>query len=216
MKQPFCASVFTLAAHPPYNLPEQYRKTLPAGPLPVYQCMAYTDMALRKFFATAAQQPWYDSTLFIITSDHTSPQNSGGFYKQGMGLYAIPMLFYCPGDTSLRGYYDEPVQQLDILPSTLQYLGYSQPFFAFGNSLFEAREPRFVMTHNSGFYQWLQGGHLLQYDGNNAKAFYAYPADSSSRTNLIRQPIPAKDSALKNLQAFIQRYRHALIHNAMQ
>lgn len=214
MKQPFMASVFTLSAHPPYNLPDKYKTTLPAGPLPVQQCEAYTDLALRKFFATASKQPWYDSTLFVITADHASPQNSGGFYGQGLGMYAIPILFYCPSDTALRGFYNQPVQQLDILPSVLQYLGYPKPFFAFGNSIFAPADRRFAITQSNGAYQWLEGGHLLQMTSDKPTGFYAYPADSNSRHNLL--PTPAMDTNLQHLQAFIQRYRYALIHNAMK
>lgn len=214
MKQPFAASVFTLSAHPPYHLPEHYRSTLPAGPLPVHQCIAYTDLALRDFFATASRQHWYDSTLFIITADHCSPQNSGGFYAQGMGQYAIPILFYCPSDTALRRYYDRPVQQLDILPSVLQYLGYGQPFFAYGNSIFQQEEPRYVITQANGTYQWLEQSHLLQLTGAKAGGYYAYPADSSSGHNLL--PLAGADSATLRLKAFIQRYHYTLIHNSMK
>lgn len=216
MRQPFVASVFTLSAHPPYNLPEHYRRSLPAGELPIHQCIAYTDLALRRFFAAASRQPWYDSTLFIITSDHCSPQNSGGFYAKGLGQYAIPLLFYCPADTTLRRYYDKPVQQLDILPSVLQYLGYGKSFFGFGNSIFQTDEPRYVITQSSGAYQWLEGGYLLQANGAVPTAYYAYPADSLCRHNLLNWPVGPKDSATLRLKAFIQRYRYVLIHNAMQ
>jgi hypothetical protein len=216
MKQPFIASAFTLSAHPPYNLPEQYRKTLPAGELPVQQCMAYTDLALSKFFANASRQSWYDSTLFIITADHCSPQNSGGFYSKGLGQYAIPVLFYCPSDTALRGYYDGPMQQLDILPSVLQYLGYGQPFFAYGNSIFKPEEPHYVLTQSGGAYQWLERGYLLQTTGIKPTGFYAYPADSNGRNNLVARPMSQKDSLTQRLRAFIQRYNYTLIHNSMK
>ncbi len=215
MKQPFIASVFTLTAHPPYNLPEQFRKTLPSGPLPVQQCIAYTDMALREFFHTAARQSWYNNTLFVITADHCSPQNGGGFYSQGLGQYAIPLIFFAPDDSSaLRGYYNLPTQQLDVLPSVLDYLGWRQPFFAFGNSIFSKNDARFVITHFSRAYQWLEGGRLLQWAGASTTGFYDYPADSLSHHNLL--PAPAADSALLRLKAFVQQYRDALIHNAMQ
>ena len=216
MKPPFFASVFTLTAHPPYSLPEQYRKSLPSGPLPVQQCIAYTDMALRKFFASAAQQPWYDSTLFIITADHCSPQNNGDYYARGMGQYAIPLVFYAPGDTALHGRIEQPVQQLDILPSVMQYLGYSQPFFAFGNSVFSTAAPRYVITYNSDAYQWLEDGHVLQTAGVKPVGYYAFPADSNCTSNLLASPSPKKDSALLHLKAFVQRYRQALLHNALQ
>jgi phosphoglycerol transferase MdoB-like AlkP superfamily enzyme len=216
MKQPFFASVFTIAAHPPYSVPEPYRKTLPKGRLPVCQCVAYTDLALRRFFATASRQSWYANTLFIITADHCSPQNSGGYYSQGMGRYAIPLVFYAPGDSSLRGAVDQPVQQLDILPSVLQRLGYGKPFFSFGNSIFSPDEPRFVITYNSEAYQWLENGHCLQTAGMKPVGYYAFPADSSGRRNLLAIPAAGKDSAIIRLKAFVQRYRYTLIHNELQ
>jgi hypothetical protein len=131
-----------------------------------------------------------------------------------MGQYAIPIIFFCPSDITLRGYYDRPVQQLDILPSVLQYLGYPKPFFAYGNSIFNNAEPRYAITQASGTYQWLEGGHLLQATEAKANGFYAYPADSNCRHNLL--PLGPKDSAMLRLQAFIQRYRYTLIHNAMK
>ncbi len=215
MKPPFVASVFTLSSHPPYNLPEQYRKSLPAGPLPVQQCIAYTDLALRRFFATAAQQPWYDSTLFIITADHCSPQNGGGFYAQGLGRYAIPILVFCPSDTALHGYYDQPVQQIDILPSVLEYLGYDQPFFAYGNSLFGGDTGHWVITHNSGSYQWLEHGFLLRCEDMQPTGYFAYPQDSLDRQNLLGTSTAQTDSSLLRLKAFVQRYRESLLQNRM-
>jgi phosphoglycerol transferase MdoB-like AlkP superfamily enzyme len=216
IKAPFFASVFTLAAHPPYSVPAAYSQTLPKGPLPVQQCMAYTDMSLRKFFAKAAQQSWYDNTLFIITADHASPQNTGGYYAQGMGQYAIPIFFYSPSDSALQGAITRPVQQLDILPSVLDYLGYSTPFFAFGNSIFRSEEPAFVITQASNTYQWLEHNYVLQTADLTPKGYFAFPSDSTCRNNLLGRRIPYKDTSILHLKAFVQRYRYALIHNALR
>ena len=215
MKQPFFASVFTVTSHPPYHLPKGYKERLPKGPLPIQQCIAYTDQAIRKFFRTAAAQPWYDNTLFVITADHCSPQNSGGFYGQGLGQYAIPILFFAPGDTTLKGFVDTPVQQLDIMPSVLDYIGYHHPFFGFGNSLFNERDHR-VITYNNEAYQWLQDGYLLEATAMKPTAYYVYPADSNSRHNLLQQGFPPQIPLLRNLKAFVQRYEHVLIHNQMR
>lgn len=215
IKQPFLASVFTLSAHPPYGLPQQYKNTLPKGPLPVQQCIAYSDLALRRFFEKAATEAWYDSTLFVITADHCSPQNSGGFYAQGLGRFAIPILFFCPSDTSLKGYFNQPVQQIDILPSVLEYLGYRQPFFAFGNSIFGGDSRRFIITQNNGAYQWLEHGRLLQTRAMKPQGYYQYPSDSLCQHPLLLTSEAAEDSSLTHLKAFVQRYRQVLIHNAM-
>ena len=216
MQPPFFASIFTLSAHPPYGLPEADKQSLPRGPLPVQQCIAYADLALREFFATARLNSWYDSTLFIITADHCSPQNGGGYYARGMGRFAIPILFFAPGDSNLRGIIDTAVQQLDILPSVLQYLGYDKPFFAFGNSIFSREEPRFVVTYSSDNYQWQQGPWLLQSAGVAAKSLYRFPQDSLCRNNLITAQAHAGKMLLEELKAFIQQYNSALLHNAMQ
>lgn len=216
LPRPFCASVFTLSAHPPYGLPEAYRKSLPSGPLPVQQCIAYTDMALRRFFATAARQSWYDSTLFIITADHCSPQNEGGYYAGNLGAFAIPLLFFAPHDTTLHAALHEPVQQLDILPSVLHYLGYDKSFFAFGNSVFSGEGPRPVITYSSNNYQWLDGPGMLQTVGVAPRAYYVFPADSLCRNNLLQADDANQQTALVRLKAFVQRYNQCLIRNAMQ
>lgn len=215
MRQPFMASVFTLSAHPPYNIPKKEREHLPSGPLDVQQCIAYTDEAVRDFFNTASKSDWFRNTLFVITADHCSPQNGGGFYSQGLGQFAIPLVFYAPGDQALTGFHDAPVQQLDIMPSVLQYLGYSDPFFGYGNSLFDTAAKRFVITRSSNAYQWLENGALLETAGSTAKSWFQYPADSLSTTNQLDTTRTEQRAALRNLRAFIQRYQETLIHNTM-
>lgn len=216
LKRPFFASLFTLSAHPPYNLEENFKKQFPNATLDVQPCIAYTDLAVRNFFEEARRQSWYDSTLFIITADHCSPQNGGGFYAQGLGRYAIPLVFYAPGDSSLKGVFDKPMQQLDILPSVLQYLGFNDPFFAFGNSIFSRKEDRFIITYNSGFYQWLENGRLLQAGALKPSGYFDYPPDTLCARNLLPEDPKAADSSLFRLKAFVQRYRTALIHNNTQ
>ena len=72
--QPFFASVFTLTSHHPFVVPDRYRDSLPKGKTKVHPGVAYTDMALRRFMETAAQEPWYDSTLFVFVADHVSSE----------------------------------------------------------------------------------------------------------------------------------------------
>ncbi|MFM6953757.1 MAG: LTA synthase family protein, partial [Sphingobacteriaceae bacterium] len=49
-KEPFFSSVFTTSSHHPFKVPQQYVGKFKKGPLPVQECIGYTDMALRKFF----------------------------------------------------------------------------------------------------------------------------------------------------------------------
>ncbi len=71
MKQPFMTAVFTASSHHPFVIPEQYKQQFPEGKLEIQKCIRYTDMAIGKFFETASKQPWFENTIFVLTSDHT-------------------------------------------------------------------------------------------------------------------------------------------------
>ncbi len=216
MPQPFFAALLTLSSHPPYKIPEPYKSMLPAGDLPVYQAVAYTDMALRRFFETASTMPWFRNTLFVITADHCSPVSGQEYYRQHMGRYAIPIVYFAPGDTMLRGSFGEITQQIDILPSVLDYLGYEKPFYALGNTIFREHAQRYTINYNSNHYQWLTGGFLLKTDETTAKALYAFPADSICHYNLLPEAQSAADQHVTPyFRALLQEYRSALINNRM-
>ena len=91
-KQPFFATLFTLSAHHPYIIPDEYKEKLPTGPLPVMQAIAYTDEALKKFFIRASKQKWYSNTLFVLVADHASPIASIRIIPQA--LVKMLFLFY--------------------------------------------------------------------------------------------------------------------------
>ena len=95
-KQPVFASVFTLSSHHPYTIPEPYINKLPGTPETVQHTIAYADIALHKFFETAAKKPWFENTVFVITGDHTSHSDKEYFYSQS-GHYEVPFLIYAPG-----------------------------------------------------------------------------------------------------------------------
>ena len=95
-KQPVFASVFTLSSHHPYTIPKPYLNKLPGMPETVQHTIAYADIALQKFFQTAATKPWFNNTVFVITGDHTSHSDKEYFYSQS-GHYEVPFLIYAPG-----------------------------------------------------------------------------------------------------------------------
>ncbi|XZF12976.1 LTA synthase family protein [Chitinophagaceae bacterium MMS25-I14] len=215
MKPPFMATVFTLSSHPPFGLPKEYKNVFPQGTLPIHPAIGYTDMAVRKFFAAAEKEPWYNNTLFIITADHCSPLSAYAYNQKNMGQYAIPVFFFAPGDASLRGHTDTLTQQIDIMPSVLDYLGYSKKFFAYGNSIFSPAKHRYVVNSISGFNQWLSDNYLMQATDVEPKGLFAFPADSNCTDNLVNKNIEAKDRQLNYLKAYIQSYRNALNRNQL-
>ena len=84
MKQPFFSSIFSVSSHHPFALPGKYKNVFPKGDIPILQSMAYTDMALRKFFDNAKTKPWFKNTLFVFTADHATVSNLPQ-YQTGIG-----------------------------------------------------------------------------------------------------------------------------------
>jgi phosphoglycerol transferase MdoB-like AlkP superfamily enzyme len=211
-KQPFFAAVFTLSSHEPFKVPEQYENVLPKGPLPIHQTVAYTDLALKKFFANASQQEWFRHTLFVITADHCALMTEDNRDFRNLGFYEIPVIFYAPGDTSMHGTTDKIAQQVDILPSIMDYLGYKKPFFSFGNSIFDTSAKRFAVTELDNCYKWLMNGCLLKTNGLSVSEVYDFGKDYYCNDNLCGK---VQDTVSPYFKAYVQLYRSVLINDKM-
>ncbi len=214
--EPFMGTVFTLSSHHPYKVPERYKGKLAIGPLPLFQGINYTDMALQKFFEKASKMPWYNNTLFVITADHAGSPRHYPEYNTDWGAFAAPILFYAPGDTAFKGREQRVVQQLDIMPTILSYLNYNKPFFSFGKSMLDTTAQDFAVSYNAGVYQWIEGNLLLQFDGNKTIALYNYQQDQMLKQDL-KDKLPQKRQQLETrVKAFIQQYNNRMIENKLQ
>ena len=71
LKEPFFSTFFSLSSHEPFYVPEKY-KVFPMGDVQMHQVIGYSDNALKLFFDSAKNEPWFENTLFIITADHTN------------------------------------------------------------------------------------------------------------------------------------------------
>lgn len=215
MKEPFCASVFTLSSHQPFAVPAQYKGRFPKGNLPVHESVGYTDHALRLFFETAKQESWYANTLFVLVADHCFALAEDDYYHYHQGRFAIPLVYFAPGDTTLRGQTDTLTQQIDILPSVLDYIGYPNPFFAWGNSIFSPAPYRFTIQHWGSDILWTKDHYLLKVINGKAHGFYDSRTDSLSTNDLMQYGDPRALESYRYLKAFRQSYTGALIRNRM-
>ena len=169
-KEPFMVGAFSLSSHHPYNIPEEYKGQFKQGRHPLLQCVMYSDYALRQFFASAAQQPWFKNTLFVITADHPG-QGLTPQYNGYDGWYRIPMIFYAPGEDyttidDMGNIYHAPVikgphfpdnsqrivQQIDVMPTVLDYLGLNERAVCFGTSIFQQPQAGWQVVYGNGYY----------------------------------------------------------------
>ena len=213
MKQPFMTAVFTASSHHPFRVPKRYEGVFPQGEQPIHQCVGYTDHALRKFFDYAKQQDWYENTLFVLTADHTN-QVTLPMYATAKGLFEVPIAFYSPrwnqGELQTCG----AVSQTDIMPSVLAYLGYTKPFFAFGeDALTQPKQHLWAVCYNHPVYQLLSDSLLLQFDGNAVLGVYDYLNDPLLQHNIATTT--DTEAMQTYLRAYIQQYIYRLTTNQL-
>lgn len=212
MPEPFMTAVFTASSHHPFKVPARYEGVFPQGSQPLHQCIGYSDHAIRRFFEYARTQPWYDHTLFVITADHTN-QLCTPAYTNALGQYRVPIAFFCPAYLPAEQRTDI-VSQTDIMPSVLDFTGYQQPYFAFGENVLTAHKTHnYAVCYNNPVFQIMSDSLLMQFDGKEVTALYAYRTDS-----LLAHPLPAEQAPTEMtnyLKAYIQQYIHRMITNQL-
>lgn len=216
MKEPFVTALFTASSHHPFVIPEEYKNVYPEEKLPIHKCIRYTDNALRKFFAKAKTMPWYKNTLFVITSDHTN-MSDHDYYETSLGRFCSPIIFFDPSGALKPGMRDAIAQQIDIMPTVLNYLGYDKPYVAFGCDLFSTPAAKtWAVNYLNGIYQYIEGDYLLQFDGERVKAIYRFRTDLLLKQNLLGKIPPQQQNYLeKRVKAIVQEYMTRMTTNTL-
>ena len=213
MKQPFMTAVFTASSHNPYVIPEKYKDVYPEEGIVIHKCIRYTDMALRKFFETASKQPWFDNTIFVLTSDHTNLSDHA-FYQTDIGGFCSPIIIYEPQSSHQPEIQDKIAQQIDILPTVMGMLNYDEPYFGFGIDLLNTpAKDTWAVNYLSGIYQYVKNGLLLQFDGSKTRAVYEL-SDSLLEHNIAGKA-PEQQQMELELKAIIQQYMERMTHDRL-
>lgn len=205
-RQPFVSAVFTASSHHPYKVPEKYQNVFKEEGIVIHKCIRYTDNALRLFFEKARKQPWYDNTLFVITSDHTNLSDHE-YYQTDLGGFCSPIIFFDPKGDMKPGVRNAIAQQIDIMPTVLGYLGYDRPYIAFGSNLLATPDEKtWAVNYLGGIYQYVEGDYLLQFDGNKTKALYRFRTDLLLKDNVAEKEPEVVKRLERRLKAIIQSY----------
>jgi phosphoglycerol transferase MdoB-like AlkP superfamily enzyme len=148
MKEPFMGFAFTDSTHSDFYLPskkfERFAHDLKNynGSLNAY---IYTDNAIERFMEGVKNEPWFDRTIFIFTSDHGSGDALNPIAKEyrpddkpmaSIEHFRIPLIIYAP-----KIFQPEVIQTLgchnDIFPTIVDMLGLKAEIATMGNSLFD-------------------------------------------------------------------------------
>lgn len=216
MQEPFCTALFSLSSHHPFQVPAEFEGVFPQGPLPVEQCIGYSDNALRIFFEKAKQQPWYNNTLFVITADHSSiPDHQE--YKNNAEAFAVPIIFFAPGDENISHKDDYTIaQQADIMPTVLSYVGINTPYLSFGVDLNSTpAEKRFAINYKDGVYQYYQNDTLAYYDGKIITGLFDLKNDPMLNNNVLNSSPETKENMTRRVRAYLQQYNNRMIEDRL-
>lgn len=212
-KQPFFTTLFTISSHAPFTIPEKYKGKFPKGSTEIHESIAYTDYALKRFFESAEKKPWFNNTIFVITSDHTSSTGEEPKYKNNVGKFRIPIMFFVPGDETMIATNEKNFQQIDILPSLVDYLQLNTKLVSYGKSYKSNQD--FVVNYLDNIYNLEMGDYYLAFDGTKTIGLYNWKKDPLLKTNLVRKQPKTKNKMERFIKAYIQSFNHRVSKNQL-
>lgn len=152
INQPFVVGLFSLSSHHPYRLPTYYKSEVDHN-VNFLNSIRYADYSLRNFFYISSKQTWFNNTIFVITADHTALVGESESPEDlVLNKYSIPIIFYTPNKDIASGISESMAQQIDILPSIIDYLNINTSFSCIGNSLFSKKKNRLIVNFSDGEY----------------------------------------------------------------
>ena len=211
---PFAAAIYMLSSRYPYKVPKDF-----VFPEESYfwtgfeKTVYYTDCALRDFFQTASQMPWFDNTLFVITSDFSNSEHFQPEYSNIWGMYAIPVAFYWPQRLEPQ-HCDEIAQQIDLGPSILSALEVNDTLFCFGRNLFSDSTAQTFISYFNMIYQCCDGTYLVQSDGQQPYGIYKPHLDPLLDENLFG--LLQCPDIFEKLHRYLEEYNNRMIDNNLK
>lgn len=208
---PFATAIYMLSSRYPYKVPNDFVFPEESYFWTGYErTVNYADCALRDFFQTASKMPWFENTLFVITSDFSNSEHFQPEYSNIWGMYAIPFAFYWPQRLEAQRC-NEIAQQIDLGPSILSALHVNDSLFCFGRNLFDTLSQQTFISYFNLIYQYCNGEYLVQSDGQQPYGIYKPRLDPLLRNNLFgRLQCP---DIFDELYSYLEEYNSRMIDN---
>jgi phosphoglycerol transferase MdoB-like AlkP superfamily enzyme len=208
-KQPFFSTLFTISSHNPYTVPAKYKGKFLKGSRKIQESIGYTDYSLRQFFKSAQKEAWYQNTLFVIVADHTCSEPTADEYRTNVGKFRIPILFFDPSNPSFKGVQEKNFQQIDVLPSILDYLKINDQVVTYGKPFTSSKN--YVVYYLDNIYHLVQDDYYLAFDGQKAIGLYNFKKDALLKENLMNKD-PKRAAALTRfIKAYVQSFNERMI-----
>ncbi|MGB2579672.1 phosphoglycerol transferase MdoB-like AlkP superfamily enzyme [Elusimicrobium simillimum] len=142
-KKNFLALTFTAITHDPFTVTLPQFEAYPRGVSwenDYLNSLYYADYSVGELIKKAKTEGWFDNTIFIFLSDHSSGDLNRGTLKN---RYRIPFVMYAPKILKPQ-VINHTVSQMDLLPTIYDLANISDPYAAFGKSALRADANRFA------------------------------------------------------------------------
>ena len=158
MPQPFMIGVNTNSTHS-VEIPEGVKAVFGSDTIrhSKLSVMHFADAAMAEFFEKVSKKPYFDNTIFVLMSDHSTGPGYRGFSR-----YLIPGLIYSKDLTPVKKL-DRYVSQRDLAPTVLDILGLNPSLTFSGKSFW--KNPggiKFADFYDAGSVYWLENNMLVQ------------------------------------------------------
>jgi arylsulfatase A-like enzyme len=165
-----------------------------------YASITHIDDQLGRLFGELKQLGMADNTLVLFTADHGNMLGDRGRWFKGIqydGSARVPLLWKEPGNATLRGrVVNQVVENVDLLPSILDYAGLPVPERVQGQSFRKLAEGKDSRWKNRCLSQ-LRSGMLVEgqwklidnsLDGTGTRELYDLRNDPREERNLAADP----------------------------
>jgi phosphoglycerol transferase MdoB-like AlkP superfamily enzyme len=179
MQEPFLGFAFTDSTHSDFHLPSNKFEVYPHdlknynGKLNAY---IYADDSIRRFIKGVKDEPWFDRTIFIFTSDHGSGNALNPIARKyrpddkplaSIEHFRIPLIIYAP-----KIFKPQEIKTLgghnDIFPTIVDMLGWKADITTMGSSLFDKNiNERFVYFYAGNLIGLITNDGYIKYNFKN-------------------------------------------------
>ena len=150
----------------------------------------------------------------MITGDHISGRYHDE-YKTSLGSFGVPLIFYTPGKQIPAKKDFRVAQQIDVMPTILNYLGYDKTYFAFGKDLFDDSEDQISINYVGNTFQLIWDNWVIQHNSSVTLALYDLTNDPLLKNNLVGKNDSIQLRMERKVKGIIQQHNNRMVNNQM-